>query len=361
MYLSKLKLYQFRNISDVILEFSKTTTIICGNNGHGKTNLVEAIHLLSATKSFRTSNSKECIQWGKDACSIHGNVQENIGNFDISVIVEKRSKKYLINNEEVKPSSFVGKLITITFSPNDIQLVKGEPSLRRNFLDKHLVDYKPSILKSILSYTKALKTKNELLDKERPDIELESWDEILADNAFEIEKYRREFVSKLNQKYKEVFEKFAQADGESDVSLLSPWCPEDLSRQNILTAIKNSYLKDRIRKKVTIGPQKDDLLITASGIDSRKFSSQGQAKSLAIALKLSLIELIKSERNDTPIVVLDDVDSELDSTRLNKLYEAVLEKDTQVFITGTEIHEGLKKYKENITVYNVDSGRFNSD
>ena len=360
MFLSELNLYQFRNIDHASLTFNQRLNVITGRNGQGKTNLVESIQILSTTKSFRTAKHKECIGWNKTSASIYGTVQDNLGCRKIAVVFEKDKRKLLIDDNVVKPTQFIGALTAITFSPSDIEIIKGQASIRRQFLDKHMVDYQPSYLENLISYQKALRSKQELIQNNTNNNQLDAWDKILSDNASLICKARKKFISDLQEASRIAHQNFSSSDGALSLSLESN-CNEHESPEELFNLFTEARSKDLATGRVSRGPHRDDLKITYDDHNSRQFASQGQSKSLALSLKLGIIGLIQNERAETPVVVLDDVDSELDSVRLEKLYTTIIGlPDVQVFVTGTAPHRALSDFHKQTNFYSVENGHFTS-
>lgn len=331
-----------------------------GRNGQGKTNLVESIQILSTTKSFRTAKYKECIAWGESEASIYGLVSDSLGARKIGVVFEKGKRKLLIDENIIKPIDFIGSLTAVTFSPSDIEIIKGQGSIRRQFLDKHMVDHQPSYLYHLIHYQKALRSKQELIQNNATTSQLDTWDTILAEHGSKILEARKNFLTKLQQVARTAHQQFSSSDGEISLHLETN-CEELKTSEDLFNLFLQSRSRDIASGRVSKGPHRDDFKITYDGHNSRQFASQGQSKSLALSLKLGIIELIKQERGETPVVVLDDVDSELDALRLEKLYMTIINlPNTQVFVTGTAPHVALRDYQNQATFFAVDNGRFSS-
>ncbi len=357
MHLSKLKLYNFRNIEEVSLDFKSGLNVIFGKNGQGKTNLVESIQILSTTKSFRTSKTKEYIKWGTQSSRIDGFIEDRLGNRVISVVLDSTKKNLFIDSNQVKAKQFVGSLVAVTFSPDDIEIIKGSGTVRRQFLDKHMVDLKPSYLETLSAYQKCLKSKLDLLYTNPSNSELDTWDTLLAKYGSEIVRERISFLQILKNETIESHKKFSSVDGE--VELKINFSIDSDNQENFFNKLISSRKKDIDSKRASLGPHRDDLEILYNGINSRSFASQGQSKSLALSLKLGIVNAITKKREEPPIVVLDDVDSELDPDRLFKLYESILElPNAQTFITGTNSTLALKSDFLRATCYEVKSGEF---
>lgn len=363
MFVKSLRLFNFRNNEDSSLSFSEGLNIFFGNNGQGKTNIVEALGLLSATKSFRTSKTKELIKWGREEASAFAVVQDSIGENELGVTIQRNQKSFFVNGNQVQAVDFVGKLVAITFSPSDIEMIKGGPSERRRFMDRHLIDVYPNLLSNYMRYNRALKNKQSLLKMERIEgKQLDMWDSIMAENLAPILSARDTFLVDLGEELLDCYSRFAQDDGEVSIEIDSS-IPENFrTKEKIRDFIVENRNSEISQRSSLIGVHRDDLKISLRERSSRLYASQGQSKSLAIALKLSVLSLLEKKHLERPVVILDDVDSELDSTRCSKLYEFVMNKERQVFITGTDINRAVKDggkagYNAEIIQYFVESGR----
>lgn len=341
MYISKVTTFQFRNLTDATISLSSGPVFVTGKNGNGKTNLVEAIYLLSGSKSFRTNTNSECTRWNLESSSIFGTVTRQGEETELGIVFESGSRKALINRNPVDSfSDFIGRATFISFSPNDLPIVKGTPSVRRSLLDKHIVDVNPKYLSALISYQRALANKSSLL--KQPGITretLEPWNIILAEHAEMIARERVNFTARLQNSSQKHHELFAQVDGTLALELESDFVTDDNSvpatKEVIFSMLSNNAQREINNRYVSIGSQRDDLKITIGGVDARPYGSQGQARSIVLALKLGVIDLVREAINDEPIVLLDDVDSELDSERGTKLFDLLLSRERQILVTGT--------------------------
>ncbi len=314
--------------------------IIYGLNGHGKTNIIEAIHFISSARSFRTSAQSDLVSWGTESCSAFGRVVDPLGDIEIGIVINNRRKEPYLNGDRVNAlSEYVGRLICLTFTPFDLELIKGAPVERRQFMDKHIVDLKPRFIKSLISYNKALKSKNALLQDHRVNVkDLESWNAVLAGHGVEIVNERVNFIRELERAANTVHARFAPSDGPLKLRLKSKYIEgesEAIDQQGLFNLIQASVHSDIQTRSSRIGPHKDDLEISYNQHATRNFASQGQSRSIVLSLKLAALELIEKERGTAPIVLLDDVDSELDSERASAFFGSALSGSRQVFITGT--------------------------
>ena len=362
MCIRALKLYNFRNLVDQNLSFSEGTNFIVGKNAQGKTNLIEAIHLLSATRSFRTSIWREMIRWGETSASVFGEIESaqlEAAAYQLGLTLSPEGREGYLNGQRTALlTGFYGKLSTITFSPTDIALVTGGPQVRRRFVDRHLADFDPRFIREMLTYTHALKNKNELLkDGIEDDMLLDPWDKVMAESAYQIEKGRLLFLERLAHKAGAILKNFGESDGKLSIQLSTGLKPHDLASPDaVYGAIKAVRRKEQIYKTSLIGPHRDEILFTLGGKAARAFASQGQARSLTLALKLAVIELLEEEKEKSPVLLLDDVDAELDDERAQTLFAFALQPVRQVFITGISLREDLLKQAHNLQIMKVEDG-----
>lgn len=336
MLIQSLKLFNFRNVTNCELTFHPRLNFFVGLNGQGKTNLVEAITFLSITKSFRGSKSADLIKWGESEAGLICAVEESLGQSKLRVEISKKGRKLFINENPTSTTEFVGRLVCISFSPNDIDIIKGGPSERRRFLDKHTVDVFPGTLQYILKYNAALERKNAILKQADVTYDLvDPWNQVLAEAGWHIYEARKKVISLFSPLFKEVHGAFAAVDGAAECEYKSR-LQRIQNAQEYYLGLKDHFQQEIHGKQSSFGPHKDDLLILIGGVESRAFASQGQSKSLALSLRLAAIRLFEEERKETPVVVLDDVDSELDTQRLARLYEFIFDSPRQVFVTTTE-------------------------
>jgi len=337
MRIESLTLYQFRNLSDQTISFSPRLNVITGRNGQGKTNLVEAIHLLSAARSFRTSSNSELWRWNSKQCSVFADVQaernEESDRYSLGMLLDDGAKAAFLNGQKLTSmTEFLGKLLAVTFSPTDIALIKGAPALRRRFIDKHLIDCFPLLARELMQVHRAVKTKSKILkDKQVDEAALDVCDDMLASAGVAVNAARRDFLDRVELRASLCMHAIAPGDGTLGLRLKSSF---PVTEEAALEKLREVRPREKMLRACLLGPQRDDVEIVMSGHDSRAFSSQGQSRSLVLALKLSMVGLIEEHRHDSPLLILDDFDSELDSGRCEALLEEVKKGGRQVFITG---------------------------
>ena len=366
MYIENLKLINYRNYESLSVSFNKNINLILGKNGQGKTNIVESISLLAIGKSFRTSKDKELIKF--DADSLYAGCRFSKNNIEksIEVLISKEKKGININSMPIKSiQQLLGNLNIVVFSPEDLKLVKDGPKERRSFIDKEISQIMPRYYKLLVSYNKVLNQRNKLLKSNFiDDCLLDVYDLELANYGCEIYLIRMRFIDKLskisNKLHKELTSSIENLSisykNQLDLDLNNKdEANPDIVKETILKKLKDSRDRDKQNKNTKIGPHKDDLEIFINGIDVRLYGSQGQQRTASISLKLSEIELIKREVGDYPILILDDVFSELDPNRQQMLVEKL--KDVQMFVTSADyLHKNILN-TESYRIFSIENGR----
>ena len=361
MIVKSLYLHNFRNYNHFVVDFSQDINILIGNNGQGKTNLIEAIYLLSVGKSFRSHINKQMIMFDNEFARVEGKVISNGKQRNLEIVLGSNFKNAKIDNQDIhKISEFVGLLNVVVFIPDDLYLVKGNPSNRRHFIDLEISKISPIYVFNLSKYSNLLKERNKylkILNKKNSqgDEYLEVLDEQLSKLQVELIKKRLHFISRLDQKVSFIYQKIAKKDNESIKLRYSCFLKDSLNYENILTLYKKNHSRDKYMQS-HVGIHKDDLKIYMNDNDASLYASQGQQRTIVLSLKIALIELIKEEIGEYPILLLDDVLSELDKTRKNMLLN-ILNQKIQTFITTTSIddinHQIIEKAKK---IY-IESGK----
>lgn len=356
MILKSIELSNFRNYKNLHLEFSSRTNILFGDNAQGKTNILEAIYLSGTTKSHKGSKDKEMIRFGCEEAHIRMVVNKNDLDHQIDLHIKKnRSKGIAINQMPIKKASeLFGFINLVFFSPEDLHIIKNGPAERRRFLDLELCQLDKYYLYYLTKYHKILNQRNKLLKDApfRPELldTLSVWDEQLIECGRKIILARASFVNQLQEIVSHIHKEIS---GKKE-HLLLQYEPD--SQENQL-AEKLKACRDRDLKlgQTTAGPHRDDLSFFIGTMDIRKFGSQGQQRTSALSLKLSEIELVKQSVHEVPVLLLDDVLSELDSGRQNFLLQRI--HDIQTVITCTGLDEFVKNRFEINRVFQVIDGR----
>ena len=341
MFIESIELSDYRNYSHLHIDFHKGTNVLYGDNAQGKTNILEAVYVCSTTKSHRGSKDKEMIRFGADESHIKMMVRRDGIPYRIDMHLKKnKAKGVAVNGVPIKKASeLFGILNMVFFSPEDLNIIKNGPAERRRFLDSELCQLDKIYLSDLTTYNKILNQRNKLLKDMvyRPDLKdtLPVWDMQLVETGRKIIRRRKQFVDELNEIVHDIHYRIS---GEKE-DLLLQYEPsiEDIFFEDELSRVKE---RDMRQCMTSVGPHRDDLLFSIGEVDIRKFGSQGQQRTSALSLKLSEIELVKRSIHDTPVLLLDDVLSELDSNRQNYLLNSI--HDTQTLITCTGLDEFVK-------------------
>lgn len=359
MYLSEIRLKGFRNYEEEFVTFHPKVNIITGNNAQGKTNLLEAIYIMSLGKSFRTSRDSEMIGFHREFCSVKGKVFRQDEELEIEITYFDKQKSIKVNGIRIaKTIELLENLYTVVFSPEDLKIIKEEPEKRRKFMDRELCQLKPVYYKNLGRYKKVLQQRNMLLKQGNSNPHMiDVWNEELAEYGSKIIMERHRFIEKLNDISQDLHEKITNGKERLDISYESDIkvCETKEEQKEAFIAVLNKSLKnDLFRGNTSKGPHKDDLKICIDGIDIRHFGSQGQQRTAALSLKLAELTLIKKESGEEAILLLDDVLSELDGQRQSFLLNRL--NDVQIFITATEIGETLSKNIPEGYLFSVTNG-----
>ena len=356
MIIQSIELNNFRNYENLQISFDEGTNILFGDNAQGKTNILEAAYLSGTTKSHKGSKDKEMIRFGTNEAHLRTMVLKKGKQYQIDMhLKNNRSKGIAVNKIPMKKASeLFGILNIVFFSPEDLNIIKNGPSERRHFLDAELCQLDKIYLSDLSNYNKILNQRNKLLKDMvyRPELSdtLPVWDMQLIDTGKKIIRRREQFVKELNEIVHEIHYRISGGKEELFLSY-EPSVSADMMEQEI----------ERVRQRdlkicqTSVGPHRDDLLFSIADVDIRKFGSQGQQRTSALSLKLSEIELVRKSIHDSPVLLLDDVLSELDSNRQNYLLNSIC--DTQTIITCTGLDEFIRNRFEINKVFEVISGQ----
>ncbi|TCT12237.1 DNA replication and repair protein RecF [Natranaerovirga pectinivora] len=358
MIIKSIALKNFRNYDYLNLEFDEKVNIFYGDNAQGKTNILEAIYLCSTSKSHRTSIDKELILFSEEEAHARILIDKNGKEYKIDIHLKKNKKKGVaVNGLPInKVSQLLGILNVIIFSPEDLRLIKDGPKQRRQFIDMELCQLNPIYYYNLQNYSKVLKQRNNLLKSIRHNYNndlketVSVWNEQLVYYGSKIIEERALFITKLNKIIYKVHKDLT--GGKESINIKYDM---NISVDNFLDKLEKSYDKDIKTKNTNYGPHRDDIIFDIDGIDIRKYGSQGQQRTAALSLKISEIELVNELIDDQPILLLDDVLSELDSNRQKYLLENI--KDIQTIITCTGIEDFINKNIKLNKVYKVIDGK----
>ena len=332
MWLTQLTCRRFRCLGEIAFEPEPGLNIIHGDNAQGKTSLLEALLYVSTARSHRTGNEAELARHGEEGFSITAEARRSDRDVTIEAHYWRKAKRFKVNGiPQTRISDILGRIHTVFFSPEDVDLIKGGATGRRRFLDMELAQINPRYLAALQQYRQALKQRNSLLKQYKPDPALlEVWEaQLIAPGEF-LMRERQRFIQDLSAQAADAYHRIAAHE-----PLTLRYAPDLDGREDFASALVRTRDNDIRRKLTTRGPHRDDLEITIDGKPARIFGSQGQQKSAALALKLAEIDLIHAQTGEYPILMLDEVLAELDRHRAGRLFEA-LEDKVQCLVTTTE-------------------------
>lgn len=363
MLLKQLTLKNFRNYDELTLDLDRSINVFLGENAQGKTNLLEAILMLSLAKSHRTTNDKDFIQWDKAEAKISGRIEKHGQTLPLELTLTQQGKKAKVNHiEQKKLSQYVGNLNVVMFAPEDLTLVKGAPGVRRRFMNMEIGQMQPVYLHDLSVFQRILHQRNQFLKQAKlkktfDEVMLGILDEQFAEVAIKLTERRSAFIQKLQAYAAPIHHDISrgletlQIEYKPSVSL-----DQDGDHlQNLLEKMKTIRQREIDRGVTLIGPHRDDSLFYVNGQNVQVFGSQGQQRTTALSVKLAEIDLIHEETKEYPLLLLDDVLSELDDYRQSHLLETISGK-VQTFVTTTSV-SGIKHAKlEQATTFEVEKG-----
>jgi DNA replication and repair protein RecF len=361
MRLESLDVQNFRNLHGKFM-FGDGLNVFVGDNGQGKTNLLESIGVLASTRSFRTARLQDTISFGSETAMIRGNVRESPEIVrELQVLITDNTKTVTINGKKETVHRYLGQLHAVVFNADELEIVRGLPDARRRFLDAGIVSLHPPFVQVFADYNRILKQKNSLLQAARDNLDtiekttemLEPWNAQLITYATRIHKARLRFVERIN----EVLEK--KLFGGEELSVRYQSSLEGKGDLGDYEKLMSDRLLLRVQAEVTaghalIGIHRDDLELKLDGHDIRKFGSAGQQRSALLLLQLANISVYYATRGEYPLFLIDDIDAELDYQRIGKLL-GYLEGKTQTFVT-TSKESLVEKFGARASVFSVDNG-----
>lgn len=339
MKIKSLKLKNFRNYDLLDLTFDDSANIFYGDNAQGKTNILEAVYLSGTTKSHRGSKDRDLIEFGKEESHIETIVEKNGIDYQIDMHLKKNSPKGIaINRMPIrKASELFGIVNLVFFSPEDLNIIKNGPAERRRFIDLELSQLDRVYLSNLANYNRVVNQRNHLLKEigffgyEKHAGTLEIWEMQLIQYGNKIIERRKAFIEEMNEIISSIHKKLT--GGREEIRILYEPSNKELTFEQALRKYKDRDLK---LKSTSVGPHRDDICFMAGDLDIRRFGSQGQQRTAALSLKLSEIELVRQSIHDTPVLLLDDVLSELDKYRQNYLLDSIHDIQTLITCTGVE-------------------------
>ena len=355
MIIKSLELQNFRNYENLKLDFDSGTNIFYGDNAQGKTNILEAIYLIATTKSHKGSKDSDIIQFGHEEAHIRSYLYKEDVTRQVDMHLRKsKTKGIAIDSQGIKKAAdLLGLLNVVFFSPEDLSIIKNGPAERRRFIDMELCQLDSFYLYNLNHYNKIVNNRNKLLKDlfMNPGLKetLSIWDSQLLSYGSKIIERRSLFIDQLNQIIFDIHNRLS--GGKEQIKIVYE---KNVEIDNLEEKLRLNQDKDIYLKQTTVGPHRDDISFIVNDIDIRKFGSQGQQRTAALSLKLSEIELVKKSIKDTPVLLLDDVLSELDSNRQNYLLNSI--GDIQTIITCTGLDEFVNNRFEINKVFKVKEG-----
>ncbi len=356
----ELELYNFRNYFNEKISFGDEINIICGDNGMGKTNILEAVYYFSYGRSFR-SNGREVIKEGERESRIKLNFKNEERNYEgeIKFLSTKRKEIYINEIELKKTSQLLGNFICVLFTPDEMGIVKGMPDIRRKFCDSAIMPLRPQFIKELIRYRTIINQKTALL-KSRDYKTLDIWNEKMADCGSRIMLMRASYIDRIKEKAKEMQKDISLGKEELDVR----YNPSVKMGESI-KEIKENFLKklDEYKEKekenffCMAGPHRDEIDFEINGKNAKSYASQGQIRTAVLCLKSSQMEIIKEETGNYPVMLLDDILSELDKKRRDFLVSQI--KGKQIIITCTDIEKSF--IGENTNIIKIKDGKKQCD
>ncbi len=366
MIVEELKLINYRNYKELQLQFHPKLNILVGENAQGKTNVLESLYVSAMGKSFRTSRDQELINMLKENAYIKTKIKKISNKVDIEIILSNKTNKRIKVNKLslTRYGDLLGSFNVVLFSPEDLKIIKEGPGERRRFMNDEISQVLPKYYYTLNQYNKILQQRNKILrDYKGEKFDLDIWDEQLASNGALIMVYRRNFIKRIGILARLMHRKITEElenleiiyDSNLDIK-------EDEDQKDIAIKFKKNLQETRdqeIRRGLTlVGPHRDDLIFKINGIDVKNYGSQGQQRTAVLSLKLSELELIKGEVGEYPILLLDDVMSELDKKRQKYLIQNIRNIQTFITTTTTDLFnpDNLKECK----IFKVNQGRIES-
>lgn len=355
MVIKSLKLKNFRNYDFLSIEFDHATNIFYGDNAQGKTNILEAVYLTGTTKSHRGTKDRDLIQFGNEESHIETVIEKDGIEFQVDMHLKKNSPKGIaINKIPIrKASELFGLVHLVFFSPEDLNIIKNGPAERRRFMDLELSQLDKVYLSDLANYNRIINQRNRLLKdcQNRAELNemLDLWDMQLIQYGSRIMERRKKFLEEVNEIISGIHYKLTGGRETITISY-----EKNIGQMEFESVLKKNRERDIRMKSTSAGPHRDDICFLTKDIDIRKFGSQGQQRTAALSLKLSEIEIVRKLIKDTPVLLLDDVLSELDKNRQNYLLDSI--HDIQTLITCTGVDEFVNHRFSINKIFHVSNG-----
>ena len=364
MKITRLALRNFRNIAQADIEPHSHFNILTGNNGAGKSNVLEAIYVLANVRSFRNGRNRDLVKLDEQESSVVATISNGDLNRDVRLEIGGRRKRFWVNEMGINSfADYAGTIQAVAFTPTDLRLLQGGAQERRRFLDRVVADVRSAHLADLQMYDTALKNRNHLLKDGRPDNALLSaYTEQLVSLGARITIRRREILADITPSIEKVFAEVFSPELPIGCEYRCGWLPDETDvsataediESRLAEALDNLSVQERRSGFTLAGPHRDDLAVTLDGLPTREYASQGQSRSVVLAMKITQIQYLEKTNGDCPILLLDDVSSELDRLRNERLFDFVREINAQTFITTTD-----RRYigiDEDTLEYRIDTG-----
>lgn len=366
-----MTLHHFRNYEEIEVKFSPRINVLIGQNAQGKTNLLESIYVLALTRSHRTNNDRELIEFKQDAAQIMGTVQRQYGPEKLEIDIGKHGKKAKVNHlEKARLSEYLGQLNVILFAPEDLALVKGAPMVRRRFIDMEFGQISPKYLHDLTQYRSVLRQRNRYLKQlqtheAQDQLYLEVLSEQLAAIGGAVIKQRVQFLDELEE-YAQILHRDITQEKEkltfeyaSTVKVQSAMTEMELSR-SLMDMYQEHQAKEIFQGTTLYGPHRDDVRFLINQKNVQTYGSQGQQRTTALSVKLAEIDLMKKQTGEYPILLLDDVLSELDGARQTHLLKTIQDK-VQTFLTTPGLSEIARNLILKPRIFHIEGGQILSE
>jgi len=360
-----LKLTNFRNYDSLELDFNKNINIFIGNNGQGKTNILESIYVLSLTKSNRYGFDSDLIKFQEEVAKVEGTIRDDTLIKKQEVLITKFKKQLSINGKEIrKTRDYISNFCVISFTPNDLEIIKGSPSVRRNLLNIDISQLYNNYINYLNEYNSIIKIRNDYLKKlnlnGNSDYRyLDIINEKLIEKADKIYSYRFTFLEKINKYLPNVYKKITGLDGliiQYDNSLGLEKYDSDTIKKKFGDKFKRNLHHELMQGITLTGPHRDDFLFSLDGMDMKNYASQGQQRMAIIAFKICELFIFKDILDSYPVLLLDDIFSEIDTKKRNKIIK-FLKSDIQTIITTTDINDINDDLLKDASIYMINNNK----
>ena len=358
MKLRSLILRNFRTYKSLNISFHDKFNLIYGNNAQGKTNLLEAVYYISSFRPFKSVKNEELITFGQQNAGLKGEIVSETGLDEISIHIVRGKKSVKLNSKVVhRLSRYVGRFNVVLFLPSDLKIVKGSPSVRRQYLDALICNLNSEHINDLKYYNKAVSHRNAVLSgtKNIDSDVLEVWDSKIAELGSKLTTRRIKNIKVLAEKLNELYNSTSGVDAKIDIVYKASYEKKGTIEESILKALKENFKKDRLRGHTTVGPHRDYIGFKIDGKDTTMYASQGESKNLVLALKAAEIYMYETIRGQKPILLLDDITSELDKNRKGFLFALLKDYAGQVFVTSTGADE--IPYRGEKKVFRITKGK----